>query len=85
MLPKNHIKGKRKAGVRLELFVLRKEFPDHLSLFEGLWEYTSSLDNYHGTIFRFPLRNNRTTPSGIEVRGTNLNVETVRQLVIYRI
>lgn len=59
MLPKNHIKGKRKAGVKLRLSRLRDEFPDQLIPFIGLWGYEQDLDEYQGTIFRFPLR---TTP-----------------------
>ncbi|RDL30678.1 Uncharacterized protein BP5553_10023 [Venustampulla echinocandica] len=56
VLPKNQIKGKRKPGVKLELSKLRDACCDQLTPFEGLWAYTQGLDNYPGTIFRFPLR-----------------------------
>jgi sacsin len=55
-LPRNSITQKAKPGVILELSFLRKNFPDQLAPFEGLWGYNSCLDYYHGTIFRFPLR-----------------------------
>lgn len=44
------------SGVKLELSRLRDACGDQLVPFEGLWGYTQSLDNYPGTIFRFPLR-----------------------------
>ncbi|KAE9364465.1 hypothetical protein N431DRAFT_474055 [Stipitochalara longipes BDJ] len=56
VLPRNQIKGKRKPGVKLLLSKLRDACGDQLVPFEGLWNYTQGLDNYPGTIFRFPLR-----------------------------
>ncbi|KAG0646208.1 hypothetical protein D0Z07_8415 [Hyphodiscus hymeniophilus] len=79
VLPKNQIKGKRKPGVKLELSKLKDICSDQLAPFEGLWEYTRDLDNYLGTIFRFPLRT-QSTVSELRVVKTDLNTAAVRQL-----
>ncbi|KAI9761621.1 MAG: hypothetical protein M1840_001737 [Geoglossum simile] len=48
--------GRRKAGVKLELPDVRGPCPDQLAPFEGLWGYSRDIDEYKGTVFRFPLR-----------------------------
>lgn len=40
---------------------MRDACSDQLVPFEGLWGYTQGLDNYPGTIFRFPLRTSATS------------------------
>lgn len=78
VLPKNQIKGKRKPGVKLELCKLKTVCPDQLAPFEGLWGYNRDLDNYSGTIFRFPLRT-RTTESKLRVQKIDLDADMVRR------
>lgn len=56
LLPRNRNTGQRKPGMKLKLSVLRNGFIGQLLPFEGLWNYTQGLDDYPGTIFRFPLR-----------------------------
>ncbi|KAI9763065.1 MAG: hypothetical protein M1840_000956 [Geoglossum simile] len=55
-LPLNYKHGSRKPGMKLELSNVRKFSPDQLVPFDGLWDYDKDLDEYGGTIFRFPLR-----------------------------
>jgi sacsin len=55
-LPLNRRHGRRKPGLKLELSKLRETCPDQLASFDGLWGYSNDLDDYEGTIFRFPLR-----------------------------
>jgi sacsin len=52
----NYRKGHRKPGVRIKLSRLKRNCPDQLAPFEGLWGYSRELEYYEGTIFRFPLR-----------------------------
>ena len=59
-------------GIRLRLSKLRHACPGQLAPFEGLWDYTSGLDYYPGTIFRFPLRNAKTA-SVLRPGKKNLN------------
>lgn len=55
-LPMNYRTGRRKAGVKIKISKLRRDFPDQLAPFNGLWGYYDDLDRYNGTIFRFALR-----------------------------
>ncbi|MCJ1404884.1 hypothetical protein MMC11_008110 [Xylographa trunciseda] len=55
-LPLNYRLKRRKAGVKIKLSKLRRDFQDQLAPFNGLWGYALDLDYYTGTIFRFPLR-----------------------------
>ncbi|KFY88994.1 hypothetical protein V498_06566 [Pseudogymnoascus sp. VKM F-4517 (FW-2822)] len=80
VLPKNQIKGKRKPGVKLELSKLKGVCPDQLAPFEGLWKYTKDLDNYPGTIFRFPLRL-ETTESKLKTSNWELDGDEIRRLM----
>ena len=79
VLPKNQIKGKRKPGVKIELSKLREACPDQLAPFKGLWEYALDLDNYPGTIFRFPLCP-QSALSSLRVLETDINAAKVREL-----
>ena len=47
---------RRKPGVKIKLSKLKRDSQDQLAPFIDLWGYTSDLDHYNGTIFRFPLR-----------------------------
>lgn len=55
-LPRNQRSGQRKPGMRIKLSDLKDACIGQLAPFQGLWNYTQDLDNYPGTIFRFPLR-----------------------------
>jgi sacsin len=55
-LPLNLKHGRRKPGLKLELSKLRERCPHQLAPFDGLWDYDRDLEEYKGTIFRFPLR-----------------------------
>jgi sacsin len=76
----NQIKGKRKPGVKLLLSKLRDACCDQLAPFEGLWGYTQSLDDYPGTIFRFPLRTAK-TKSSLRTSKSYLNSVKVNRLM----
>ncbi|KAI9773021.1 MAG: hypothetical protein M1839_002251 [Geoglossum umbratile] len=80
LLPLNRKHGRRKPGLKLELSKLRETCPDQLLPFDGLWAYKKDLDEYEGTIFRFPLR-----PQGSKTRLTEptryLGVDTARSLL----
>ena len=80
VLPKNQIKGKRKPGVKLQLSKLREACGDQLAPFEGLWGYERELDNYPGTIFRFPLRTAK-AKSFLKTNNKNLSSSEARQLM----
>ena len=54
-LPKNKFR-KRKAGVKLPLSRARKLAGAQLAQFNGLHGFTTDMDHFEGTIFRFPLR-----------------------------
>lgn len=54
--PKNH--PKRKVGTKLPLSRVSHRVPDQLSPFVGLYGFEPFLENFNGTIFRFPLRAN---------------------------
>lgn len=43
-------------GVKVDLSRIRSICPDQLTPFNGLWGFSSDVEFYHGTIFRFPLR-----------------------------
>ncbi|PGH11511.1 hypothetical protein AJ80_07077 [Polytolypa hystricis UAMH7299] len=65
-LPRRGTKGanRRFTGLKLSLSRARHRFGDLLSLFNGIFGYSSDLDEFEGTIFRFPLRKaNRSGPS----------------------
>ncbi|EPE26292.1 ATPase of HSP90 chaperone/DNA topoisomerase II/histidine kinase [Glarea lozoyensis ATCC 20868] len=53
--------GNPKSGIKVKIKLLRERHPNQLIAFEALWGYSLDLDEYPGTIFRFPLR-----PSGVE-------------------
>jgi sacsin len=55
-LPMNYRIGRRKAGVKIKISKLRRDFPDQLAPFNELWGFYCDLDRYNGTIFRFALR-----------------------------
>lgn len=58
----------RMPGIKIEISKLKGAYKDQLAPFEGLWGFTLDLDEYHGTIFRFPLR-----PRGAQSKlGKNL-------------
>jgi sacsin len=80
VLPRNQIKGKHKPGVKLLLSKLRDACRDQLAPFEGLWGYTQSLDDYPGTIFRFPLRT-ATTRSSLRTTQRYLDSVEVNRLM----
>lgn len=66
----------------MELCKLREACCDQLLPFEGLWEYAQSLDEYPGTIFRFPLRTAENTAGSTLIHGNKLLNETeARQLL----
>ncbi|KAI9806896.1 MAG: hypothetical protein M1833_002554 [Piccolia ochrophora] len=48
--------GERKLGVRLPLSYVRRVCPDQLAPFRGVFGFQDT-DHFHGTIFRFALRN----------------------------
>lgn len=52
----NYRARQKKAGILLEYSNLKATCRDQLAPFEGLWGFDSDQDSYHGTIFRFPLR-----------------------------
>ncbi|KAH0563531.1 hypothetical protein GP486_001901 [Trichoglossum hirsutum] len=68
-LPLNRKHGRRKPGLKLELYRLRESCPDQLAPFDGLWGYSKDLDDYDGTIFRFPLRS-----QGSETKLTEITI-----------
>src|ERR1700722_15693355 len=72
--------GKHKPGVKLKLSKLKYVCPDQLAPFESLWGYTQGLDNYPGTIFRFPLRTAK-TKSILRTSKRNLNSGEVLRLM----
>jgi sacsin len=74
VLPRNQINGRCMAGVKIKLSRLRIACEDQLVPFEGLWGYTQSLNNYRGTIFRFPLRTTATS-SGSALRNSKRVVD----------
>lgn len=51
------------SGIKYSLEKVRQSCPSHLAPFDGLWGFSPQLDNYDGTIFRFPLR--RTSDTSI--------------------
>lgn len=55
-LPKNKFR-RRKAGVKLPLPRARKLAGAQLAQFNGLHGFTTDMDYFEGTMFRFPLRN----------------------------
>lgn len=73
----NHIKGKRKPGVKIPLTNFREACSDHLAAFEGIGGYTQGLKYYPGTIFRFPLRSSGVKsplkPSGSHLTALDIN------------
>ena len=58
--------------------MLRTLCPDQLAPFEGLWGYNRDLDDYSGTIFRFPLRTG-TTKSKMRAHKIDLDANMVRR------
>ena len=55
-LPRNK-HYKHKTGVKISLKTARRIAGDQLLPFHGLYGFDKDLDNYDGTIFRFPFRN----------------------------
>jgi sacsin len=66
--------------VKLLLSKLRDACCHHIAPFEGLWGYTQSLDDYPGTIFRFPLRT-ATTRSSLRTSKSYLDSVEVNRLM----
>jgi sacsin len=66
--------------VKLSLSKLKNVCPDQLAPFEGLWGYTKELDDYPGTIFRFPLRLVK-TESKLRQSKQGLDGDTIRRLM----
>lgn len=52
---------KRKVGVKITLSNARRICTDHLTPFHGLCGFSSDMDHYDGTLFRFPFRGGKTT------------------------
>ncbi|KAI9768402.1 MAG: hypothetical protein M1839_004119 [Geoglossum umbratile] len=76
-LPLNRRHGRRKPGLKVELAKIRDVCCDQLAPFHGLWGYSQDMDNYEGTIFRFPLRPRRAKTALTESK-VNLDAITVR-------
>ena len=57
---------------------LKDVCPDQLAPFEGLWGYSRDLDDYSGTIFRFPLRT-ESSKSKLRVSEKGIDADIVRQ------
>jgi sacsin len=72
--------GQKRAGLRVKIKELKKLHPNHLAVFESLWGYTLDLDEYQGTIFRFPLRM-AVADSKFRLSNPNLSLDKVRKLL----
>jgi sacsin len=77
-LPLNRRYGRRKPGLKVELANIRDICCDQLAPFHGLWGYSQDMDEYEGTIFRFPLRPQAAKTTLTENR-VNLSVSAVRE------
>jgi sacsin len=73
----NYCTGRRKPGVKIELSKLKGAYAGHLTPFEGLWGFSRDLDEYPGTIFRFPLRS-RSAQSKLRENFPSLDAQGVR-------
>lgn len=59
-LPRNK-RQRRKVGVKITLSTARRICPDHLAPFQDVCGFSSNLDHYDGTLFRFPFRGTKDT------------------------
>ncbi|KAH8819238.1 hypothetical protein F5884DRAFT_717530 [Xylogone sp. PMI_703] len=80
VLPKNRTSLIRKPGVKVLLSKLRDLCPDQLAPFNDLWDYTTDLNDYNGTIFRFPLRQEK-TQSKLIATSRNIDIRKVCKLM----
>lgn len=54
-LPRNTRTRKPRAGVRIKISEVRRNWPDQLGPFEGMHGFNKDTTYYYGTLYRFPL------------------------------
>ncbi|KAG8876541.1 autophagy protein atg9 [Tulasnella sp. 331] len=54
-LPRERTGGKR-TGVKIPLNLCQIKYPGHLKALDGLFNFSTSVQHYNGTLFRLPLR-----------------------------
>lgn len=59
-LPRNK-RQRRKVGVKITLATARRICADHLAPFQDICGFSSDMDHYDGTLFRFPFRGSKFT------------------------
>ena len=59
-LPRNK-RQRRKVGVKITLSTARRICADHLAPFQDVCGFSSDMDHYDGTLFRFPFRGTKVT------------------------
>ena len=80
LLPRNK-RYKRKVGIKISLSLAKRICPDQLIPFDGLCGFSSSMEKYEGTLFRFCFRKSKETK--LKDITTAINSEEV-ELLLHR-
>ena len=79
-LPKSSKHRKRMAGVKISIARMQEQWPDQLTIFEGLHGFNKDLYHYEGTIFRFALRTDK-AKTGLRDSTCNISIQMVKDLM----
>lgn len=77
-LPRNK-RQRRKVGVKITLSTARRICADHLAPFHGVCGFSSDMDHYDGTLFRFPFRG--TKPTRLKEHDSFIESEKTKSLL----